>query len=219
MSKKLTILLTVLLVAFVGLGISSIRTTDRKLQLRDIKLQDNNIQINKLLLEKQKLNEEYQKEVQDGDTNEQRLQELDKKNRELEQQVKDLQAAKAAKERTIASVGLPGQGVASAATYQPTGDKQAWLIASGIPESEWWAVDYIVSRESGWQPCAYYPSKNDCGATPVNACGLVQQNPCHKIPGDWRDPVVALKWQANYVKVRYGGYAGAVAYWKVHNQY
>jgi hypothetical protein len=98
------------------------------------------------------------------------------------------------------------------------GNKQSWLEQSGIPSDQWWAVDWIVSRESGWDPCAYNPGQSDCSANPTTACGLVQQYPCHKIPGDWRDPVAALRWQYNYVN-KYGGYAGAVEYWKIHGNY
>lgn len=103
-------------------------------------------------------------------------------------------------------------------SFNGGGSKEEWLRASGIPESQWGYVDFLVSRESGWKPCSYYPSRNDCSATPVNACGLVQQNPCHKIPGDWRDPVAALKWQYQYVQ-KFGGYAGAVEYWKNNGSY
>lgn len=214
MSKKLTILLTVLLVAFVGLGISSIRTTDRKLQLKDIKLQDNNIQINKLLLEKKQLNEEFEKEVQNGATDKQRLQELEKRNLELEEQVKDLQAAKEAKQRNIASVGLPGQGTASAAPTAGNnivGSKADWLRQSGIPESDWWAVDSIVSRESSWRPNAVNASSG--------ACGLAQALPCSKLPCSLNDPVCHLKWQHQYVTARYGGYPQAVAFWNANHWY
>lgn len=104
-------------------------------------------------------------------------------------------------------------------TYTPTGNKDSWLQQSGIPQNLWGYVDFLVSRESGWNPCAFYPGQSDCNAMPVNACGLVQQNPCHKIPGDWRDPVAALKWQWQYVNGRYGGYAQAVEYWQVHRHY
>lgn len=104
-------------------------------------------------------------------------------------------------------------------SYTPTGDKNTWLAQSGIPQDQWGYVDWLVSRESGWRPCAYNPGMNDCTANPSTACGLVQQYPCHKIPGDWRDPVLALKWQYNYVTARYGGYAQAVAYWQVHHNY
>ena len=103
--------------------------------------------------------------------------------------------------------------------YIPSGNQQQWLLESGIPQEYWRAVDYIVSHESGWRPCAYYPSGNDCSASPVNACGLVQQNPCGKIPGDWRDPVVALKWQYQYVINKYGGYPQAMQYWIQNGNY
>lgn len=99
------------------------------------------------------------------------------------------------------------------------GNRKTWLRAAGIPQSEWGYVDFIVSKESGWQPCAYYPGQNNCNASPTTACGLVQQNPCGKIPGHWTDPVAALRWQKTYVEGRYGGYAQAVAYWRVNGHY
>lgn len=107
----------------------------------------------------------------------------------------------------------------SVPTVSITGNKQEWLQASGIPADLWWAVDYIVSRESGWNPCAYYPGRSNCSASPTTACGLAQQNPCGKIPGHWTDPVAALRWQYQYVNDRYGGYPQAVAYWKIHHVY
>lgn len=100
-----------------------------------------------------------------------------------------------------------------------TGDKYTWMTQAGIPESEWEFVDYIVSRESGWNPCAYYPGRSDCSATPTSACGLAQALPCSKLGTNWYDPVHALKWQYNYVKARYGGYQQAVAFWKINHWY
>lgn len=102
--------------------------------------------------------------------------------------------------------------------YTPSGNKDTWLAASGIDPSLWGYVDWIVTRESSWDPCAYYPSQHDCSATPVNACGLVMQNPCHKIGGDWRDPVAALQWANGYVQ-KYGGWAGAVTHWQHYGNY
>lgn len=101
----------------------------------------------------------------------------------------------------------------------PVGNQYQWLIDSGIPQQYWRAVDYIVSRESGWNPCAFYPGGNDCNASPTTACGLVQQLPCGKIPGDWRDPVAALKWQYQYVTDKYGGYPQAMQYWMENGNY
>lgn len=83
--------------------------------------------------------------------------------------------------------------------------KVQWMTAAGIPESDWSYVDYIVFRESSWNPNAVNRSSG--------ACGLAQANPCSKVPGNPYDPVDSLKWQYNYVKTRYGGYAQAYAFW------
>lgn len=116
-------------------------------------------------------------------------------------------------------VSAPKPSAQPQSEYVPSGNQYQWLLESGIPQQYWRAVDYIVSRESGWKPCAYYPSKNDCSASPSTACGLVQQLPCGKIPADWRDPVAALKWQYQYVTEKYGGYPQAMLYWQEHGNY
>jgi hypothetical protein len=92
-----------------------------------------------------------------------------------------------------------------------SGSKSDWMKSAGIPESEWQYVDFIVARESSWNPNAVNASSG--------ACSLAQALPCSKIGGDWRDPVVALKWQYNYVNGRYGGYKGAYDFWLANNWY
>lgn len=92
-----------------------------------------------------------------------------------------------------------------------SGGKYDWMRAAGIPESQWQYVDYIVSRESGWNPRAVNRSSG--------ACGLVQALPCSKLGSNWSDPVHALKWQYSYVKSRYGGYAGAYSFWQRNHWY
>lgn len=92
-----------------------------------------------------------------------------------------------------------------------TGTKSDWMRAAGIPESDWQYVDYIVNRESSWNPNAVNPSSG--------ACGLAQALPCSKLGPNWNDPVTALKWQYEYVKQRYGGYAGAYNFWTVNHWY
>lgn len=99
----------------------------------------------------------------------------------------------------------------AAPKYQVTGNKQSWLAASGIPSSQWKYVDYIVSKESSWNPSAVNKSSG--------ACGLGQQLPCGKWPGRWNDPVAALKAQYAYVKGRYGGYSQAYAFWVSNSWY
>lgn len=90
-----------------------------------------------------------------------------------------------------------------------TGNKQSWLAASGIPSSDWGYVDYIVGRESGWNPNAVNRSSG--------ACGLGQQLPCGKWAGAWNDPVAALRAMHGYALGRYGSWAGAYAFWLNHN--
>lgn len=92
-----------------------------------------------------------------------------------------------------------------------SGSKQDWLRASGIPEVHWGYVDAIVSRESGWNPNAVNASSG--------ACGLGQQLPCGKWAGAWNDPVAALIAMNGYVNARYGGWAGAMAFWNVNHWY
>lgn len=91
------------------------------------------------------------------------------------------------------------------------GTKEQWMSAAGIPQDQWGYVDSIVSRESGWNPNAINASSG--------ACGLGQQLPCGKWAGAWNDPVAALQAQYQYVIERYGGYAGAVAFWNANSWY
>ena len=86
-----------------------------------------------------------------------------------------------------------------------SGNKQDWLIASGIPESSWTYVDYIISHESGWNPNAVNASSG--------ACGLGQQLPCGKWPHTWNDPVGALIDANSYALQRYGSWANAYSFW------
>jgi hypothetical protein len=96
--------------------------------------------------------------------------------------------------------------------YTGGGSPAEWMAAAGIPESEWGYVDFIVSRESGWNPNATNSSSG--------ACGLAQALPCSKIGGaGGYDPVTALAWQYSYVTNRYGGYAEAYAFWQDNHWY
>ena len=89
--------------------------------------------------------------------------------------------------------------------YTGGGAPAEWMAAAGIAESDWGYVDYIVSRESGWNPNATNKSSG--------ACGLVQALPCSKVPGNGYDPVDNLRWANGYAVGRYGSWAGAQAFW------
>jgi len=84
------------------------------------------------------------------------------------------------------------------------------MSQAGIAQSDYQYVEYIIQKESGWNPLAVNASSG--------SCGLVQALPCSKIPGDWRNPVDALRWGNSYV-ARYNGWAGAYQFWLSHNWY
>ncbi len=89
--------------------------------------------------------------------------------------------------------------------YTGGGSAAEWMAAAGIAEGDWGYVDYIVSRESGWNPNATNSSSG--------ACGLVQALPCSKVPGNGYDPVDNLRWANGYATGRYGSWAGAYSFW------
>jgi hypothetical protein len=83
--------------------------------------------------------------------------------------------------------------------------KRGWVGA------EWAAIVEIVEGpvradgkrsggESGWDPCAVYPSRHDCGYAGENSCGIPQANPCPpawqgRLGRTWRSQV---RWMLDY---------------------
>ena len=88
--------------------------------------------------------------------------------------------------------------------YTGGGSKDQWLAASNIPRDQWGYADWLVKKESGWNPNAVNRSNG--------ACGLAQALPCGKVGSNPHDPVVSLNWMHNYVMGRYGSWAKAVAH-------
>lgn len=208
MKQKLTVILALLFIGFVGLGINDIRQSDVDLQFKEIQLQDKALELKQVRLEKANLNKKFDEALKEKDINEEKVRKLEKEKLRLEEETRrlerDLQAKRVREERERKFATAPQESVAGASTSASiTGNKQTWLEASGIPENVWWAVDRIVSGESGWNPLAYNESSG--------ACGLGQQLPCGKWGGDWRDPVHALKSMHQYVQA-YGGWAAAVEF-------
>lgn len=95
--------------------------------------------------------------------------------------------------------------------YTGGGSKTEWLAASNIPEEFWGYADFMVAKESGWNPNAVNRSSG--------ACGLAQALPCSKVPGNPYNPVDSLNWMNNYVNGRYGGWAGAYSFWQTNRWY
>ncbi|MBO9625623.1 MAG: transglycosylase SLT domain-containing protein [Microbacterium sp.] len=107
--------------------------------------------------------------------------------------------------QTAKTASSGGGGGGGPVLYTGGGVPAEWMAAAGIAESDWGYVDYIVSKESGWNPNATNRSSG--------ACGLVQALPCSKVPGNGYDPVDNLRWGSGYANGRYGGWAGAYAFW------
>lgn len=87
------------------------------------------------------------------------------------------------------------------------------MARAGIAPGDFNYVDYIVSKESGWNPAARNASSG--------AYGLCQALPGSKMASagsDWSsNPVTQLRWCDGYAKGRYGSWAAAYSYWRSHN--
>lgn len=98
-----------------------------------------------------------------------------------------------------------GGGGGGPVYYTGGGAPAEWMAAAGIDSGNWGYVDYIVSKESGWNPNATNSSSG--------ACGLVQALPCSKVPGNGYDPIDNLRWANGYATGRYGSWAAAYDFW------
>lgn len=195
-SKKLIISLILAFTAVIIYGVGYKYTADYK------KTQELRETYQQLQLKEQELQSKDQDSIQ-------KQQEIENLNKQLEETKAQLEARLAQKRALAEAESIRAQENATQSSYVArttvSGSKQDWLIASGIPESEWWAVDSIVSGESSWNPNNVNPHSG--------ACGLGQQLPCGKWDayGPWNDPVSALRAMNDYVQA-YGGWAEAVAF-------
>lgn len=155
------------------------------------------VQLNKTLQEKVQLQKELEQNKLDSQENQ----------KQIEQLKKDLQAKRDGQARALAESArvTPVQ-----APRAYSGSHADWMSAAGIPSDQWAATEALVQRESSWNPNAY---------NSIGACSLVQALPCSKIPGDWRDPVTALRWGNGYVVARYGSWNNALAHSYAFNWY
>lgn len=118
-------------------------------------------------------------------------------------------AAEAAEAAQASQAAQAAAAPAAAPKYTGGGSPAEWMAAAGIAEADWGYVDYIASKESGWNPNATNASSG--------ACGLIQANPCSKVPGSGYNPVDNLVWANGYAVGRYGSWAGAYAFWTANH--
>jgi len=189
------------------LAVYSVKTQKSEIQFKNLEIKTTEAK----LIE---LNSEYEKVLKAKTETDAEKQEQLKKIEELQKERERLQIELQAKINNsinnVKRLTQSAQNSAGIGTSVASG-KIEWMQAAGIPESDWTNVDFIVTRESGWNPNAVNKSSG--------ACGLGQQLPCGKWAGAWNDPVAALIAMTGYVNARYGGWAGAVSFWNSHNWY
>lgn len=87
------------------------------------------------------------------------------------------------------------------------------IIRAGISAEDYAYVDYIIERESRWNPTALNSSSG--------AYGLCQALPGSKMASagsDWQyNPITQLRWCDGYAKGRYGSWAAAYNFWISNN--
>ena len=93
-----------------------------------------------------------------------------------------------------------------------TGSKADWMQAAGIDPSQYQYVDYIIGRESGWNPAAVSPNRCIGLGQKCNAQSLMSACPA------WQsDPVCQLNHFSGYANGRYGSWQGAYQFWSVNH--
>jgi len=78
-------------------------------------------------------------------------------------------------------------------------------------ESEWWAADFIINKESKWNPYAINSTSG--------ACGLFQFLPCSKVNCRIDDVRCHGTAGAQYIRNRYRTPSSAYSFWLAHSWY
>jgi len=93
-----------------------------------------------------------------------------------------------------------------------TGSKADWMRAAGIDPSQYQYADYIIGRESGWNPGAVSPNRCIGLGQKCNAQSLINACP------NWQsDPVCQLGHFSGYANGRYGSWQQAYQFWQVNH--
>lgn len=124
----------------------------------------------------------------------------------------------------LATKSVIGTPVAAAAvTAAPVApvltQHEQWMQTAGIAQSDWPAVEFIVSHESGWCTTKWEGEFGICPAYhgySSDGYGLCQSTPADKMaiegPGWETDPVLQLKWCALHA-AGYGGWWASYDHW------
>lgn len=158
-------------------------------------------QIKRLETERQQLHQKTEELQKTQTQTEKQLQDQKKLEDQLRNEIKNLQAVKAEKQRLAALASSP-----KAFAEEPvraSGSCGDWMAAAGIPST--YSTNKLIINESGCSPNAVNPESG--------ACGIPQALPCSKIAHCGVEPVCQLRWMDSYVQGRYGSWDGALAAW------
>lgn len=180
-----------------------------QIKTKDGELKKLNNNLNKINQDLDKTTKELDSSKNSNAESQKKIEELEKQKLELESK---LQAKAEAKQKLARAATVSKTASAAAPSRNVSGNKQELMAQAGIPESDWAYVDYIVTKESSWNPQARNASSGafglpQCLNKPANSL-------CYS-----SNPVDQLKWQHSYVKSRYGSYAGAYSFWTSNHWY
>ncbi len=103
------------------------------------------------------------------------------------------------------------QIIAQGIVVSVPGDRTSWMAAAGISPGDYGYVNYIISRESNWDPAAL----NNSGCA-----GLGQACPGSKLAAAcvaWQNnPVCQLQYFSGYAS-KFGGWGGSYNFWVSHH--
>ena len=208
----LPILVSILMVANVAVLASHAETNEKLEAQRSMTIKERNASetASKRVTELSELKTDIESSLKEERLKTENLQQ-ENESLKVNLQAKKEREAQAAQLASVQTTQVAQKAEQPAPTVQVSGDKQSWLAASGIPESEWGYVDSIVTRESGWR----YNVWNSTGS---GAYGLCQSLPASKMASAGSDymsnPVTQLKWCHGYAIARYGGWSGAYVFWQ-----
>ncbi len=98
-----------------------------------------------------------------------------------------------------------------------TGSKLDWLAASDIPRRDWELADWLIKRESSWNPSAQNPRSTAFGLKQFLDSTWAGVG-CTKAEAI-NNPVYQLNCGQKYVMARYGSWANANAFWLKNKWY
>lgn len=193
-------LATIFVLGFAALGITNAVQSQAKLETTKLELQSTQDKIKLLQLKYGQLEDKLQKAEETQTTSQEQIDQLTKEKADLDKQLEQARAQVQAK-------AVTKQNIVAAASVS----HEQLLTSAGISAGDFYYAEWLVMKESSWNPNAVNKSSG--------ACGLAQALPCSKIGANWNDPVVALRWMDNYVKARYKSWHAAVAFHKANGWY